>query len=306
MTRSSLRCRLPSSRVCGPVDVSLGQPRVTGQEWRIFALDTGSSVLDRSMLTYGRAFGERVQIPRVIWVLRGPTTVVVDTSVPTHGRAAEFVGESFERANYQLPAHALRAAGVDPKDVEYVLLTHLHWDHAGNCGLFPHARVIVQKAELAYAIAPGRYFGKSFLSPLAGWDQPPYLVPNLECVEGQAPIAPGVDVVPAMGHTPGSQAVLVETALGLVGIAGDAICTYENLRLDVPPGFHVNVDASVETMDRLRVATDVLLPSHDYAVFTDGPITEISAIHAELGSDHPRIRDVTGVADAGTGPIASK
>ena len=65
----------------------------------------------------------------------------------------------------QEPANALRDAGVDPRDVEFVVLTHLHWDHAGNCDLFPDARVLVQRDELRYAIAPGRFFRKSFLAP---------------------------------------------------------------------------------------------------------------------------------------------
>ena len=152
--------------------------------WKIVALDTGSSMLERSMLTYTHGFGEVISVPRVMWLLRGPTTVVVDTSVPRAGSAAEFIGEDFSRTPGQDPANALSAAGVDPHDVEFVVLTHLHWDHAGNCDLFPDATVLVQEAELRYAIAPGRFFRKSFLSPLGGWGVPPYVVPNLDVVRG--------------------------------------------------------------------------------------------------------------------------
>ena len=120
----------------------------------ILALDTGTSELEQSMLTYTVGFGTTVRIPRVMWVIQGPTTVVVDTSVPTRGRSNEFIGEDFSRPA-QEPANALRDAGVDPKDVEPVVLTHLHWDHAGNCDLFPDARVLVQQQELRYAVAPG-------------------------------------------------------------------------------------------------------------------------------------------------------
>ena len=127
--------------------------------WQILALDTGSSMLEQSMLTYTTGFGQLVSVPRVMWVLRGPTTVVVDTSVPRQGSAAEFIGEDFSRSAGQDPANALSAAGVNPADVEFVLLTHLHWDHAGNCGLFADARVLVQKAELRYGMAPGRFPG---------------------------------------------------------------------------------------------------------------------------------------------------
>jgi N-acyl homoserine lactone hydrolase len=251
--------------------------------WQILALDTGSSMLEQSMLTYTRGFGQLVSIPRVMWVLRGPTTVVVDTSVPRAGSSAEFIGEDFSRTRGQDPGNALVAAGVDPRDVEFVLLTHLHWDHAGNCDLFPDATVLVQEAELRYAISPGRFFRRSFLSPLGGWGVPPYVVPNLDVVRGTATIAPGLRVEPVPGHTPGSHAVVVSTADGVFAIGGDAVTTYETVEADIPPGFHTNVDDAVDSVDRLAALADSLLPSHDYAVFTDGPVTQIGPQHAARG-----------------------
>lgn len=247
--------------------------------WTIMALDTGTSTLDGSMLTYTSGVGTLVRIPRVMWVLRGPTTVIVDTSVPTGQRAAEFIGEVMERTADQEPRNALRLAGVDPADVETVILTHLHWDHAGNCDLFPDATVLVQESELRYAISPGRFFRKAFLAPASGWGIPPYLVPNLEAVRGAQDVLPGLRIVPAPGHTPGSQAVVVDTVHGSFCIAGDAISTYRNIDEDLPPGYHVDVDASMDSMDELRRQADHLLPSHDYGVFTDGLVTEIGIAH---------------------------
>lgn len=243
-----------------------------GPRWTIKALDTGSSTVDRSVVTYLAGAGSVVRIPRVMWVLEGPATIVVDTSVPMGGLAHEFVGEQFTRTPDQEPANALRLGGVDPKDVSVVLLTHLHWDHAGNGELFPQARILVQERELRYAVAPGRFFARAFLAPQAGWSIPPYLLPNLEVVRGEAPVLPGVSVVPVPGHTPGSQAVLVDTEAGRFCIAGDAVMSFANLEADCPPGFHVDVDQSMDSMDLLRRRADVILPSHDYGVFADGPV----------------------------------
>jgi N-acyl homoserine lactone hydrolase len=260
-------------------------PPESGATWTITAVDTGTSLLEQSMLTYTQGVGTIARIPRIIWILRGPTTVVIDTSVPTGGQAAEFIGEDFTRDRDQEPANALANAGLDPRDVETVVLTHLHWDHAGNCDLFPESRVVVQQSELRYAIAPGRFFRKSFLSPQSGWGTPPFLVRNIETVAGAVELHPGLRVVPAPGHTPGSQAVLVDTALGTFAIAGDAVSTYANLDADLPPGFHVNVDESMDSMDLLRVAADHVLPSHDYGVLLDGRITEIGRAHADRVPD---------------------
>lgn len=256
-------------------------PPASGATWTITAIDTGTSLLEQSMLTYTQGVGTITRIPRIVWILRGPTTVVVDTSVPTRGQAAEFIGEDFTRDRDQDPANALANAGLDPLDVETVVLTHLHWDHAGNCDLFPESRVVVQQSELRYAIAPGRFFRKSFLSPQSGWGSPPFLVGNIQTVAGAVELHPGVRIVPVPGHTPGSQALLVDTELGTFAIAGDAVSTYANLDADLPPGFHVNVDESMDSMDLLRVAADHVLPSHDYGVLLDGRITEIGRRHVE-------------------------
>ncbi len=255
--------------------------------WTIHAVDTGTSTLDASMLTYTVGAGTIVRIPRVIWVVRGPTTVVVDTSVPPGSRPAEFIGEALDRTPDQEPANALRLAGLDPKDVEYVVLTHLHWDHAGNCDLFPEATVLVQDVELRYAIAPGRFFRKAFLAPTSGWGTPPYLVPNLSTLHGEHDLMPGLRIVRAPGHTPGSQALVVDTEHGSFAIAGDAVSTYENVDRDLPPGYHVDVDASMDSLDALRGAADYLLPSHDYAVFSDGPISEVGPAHGAARQVRP-------------------
>jgi N-acyl homoserine lactone hydrolase len=245
--------------------------------WSIKALDTGTSQVEASVLTYLRRCGEVATIPRVIWVLEGPTTIVVDTSVNPRGNPHEFMGESFERTREQLPENALKAAGVSVKDVEMVILTHLHWDHAGNCDLFPDARVVVQEAELRYAIAPNRFFRRGYLSPESGWTlPPPFVVPNLTTVRGEVELAPGVSVVPTPGHTPGSQAVVVQTKEGPYCITGDAMMTYDNLKWDTPPGYHVDVEASMDSLDLMQRRAPQLLPSHDYSVFKERPVTLIT------------------------------
>ena len=49
------------------------------------------------------------------------------------------------------PADGVRALGIDPAGVDQIILTHLHYDHAGSLGDFPRARFHAQDAEIAYA-----------------------------------------------------------------------------------------------------------------------------------------------------------
>ncbi len=123
--------------------------------WRIMALDTGTSELEQSMLTYTVGFGQRR--PHPARDVAGPGS---HDRGHRHQRADAWPVQRVHRRGLlalrdQEPANALRDAGVDPRDVEFVVLTHLHWDHAGNCDLFPDARVLVQQDELRYAGSPG-------------------------------------------------------------------------------------------------------------------------------------------------------
>ena len=111
---------------------------------------------------------------------------------------------------------SLRALGLGPEDIDVVVNTHLHFDHAGgNTRLvdgkvvptFPRARYVVQMGEWEDATRPhersrASYREENFV-PLAEARQ-------LETVQGEVEVAPGVRVVPVGGHTAYHQMVVVE------------------------------------------------------------------------------------------------
>lgn len=234
--------------------------------WTITALDTGTSVIDKSVLTYLTDPGTKLSIPRVIWYLEGPKRVIVDTSVGDPDQGRRVLGEVTTREPDQEPLAAIEQAGIDRFKVDYVVLTHLHWDHCGNNRLFPNARFLVQYDELRYAFAPSPAFAQGYLSPLIG-ETPPYWGTRFDPIVGEADIAPGLRLVPAPGHSPGLQSLLVQTAAGVWCVASDAIMSYENAEKLIPPGYHWRVDEAVASMQRLLASCDHYLPAHDYAVF---------------------------------------
>jgi glyoxylase-like metal-dependent hydrolase (beta-lactamase superfamily II) len=112
----------------------------------------------------------------------------------------------------------LRALGMDPIDVNQVLLTHLHFDHAGGATMkndagvpwptFPNARYSVQQEEWDDAIADrpelaGAYFKDDFL-PIADQDK-------LNLLQGDSEVIPGIRVMKTGGHTRGHQIVYIES-----------------------------------------------------------------------------------------------
>lgn len=109
----------------------------------------------------------------------------------------------------------LSAAGIEPKDVTHVVLTHLHFDHVGGAAsatsagprpTFPAARYLVHERELAYARAPDRRSRASYLpetwEPLAD-------AGVLDTVAGETEVIPGVRLRDAPGHTDHHQVVTV-------------------------------------------------------------------------------------------------
>jgi glyoxylase-like metal-dependent hydrolase (beta-lactamase superfamily II) len=92
-----------------------------------------------------------------VWAARNELhTVVIDTG---------FGVEAAQRRGRQLlrePGDALRLLGIDCADVKHVIITHLHYDHAGNLQLFPRARFHLQESEMAFAT--GRHMAHAFFA----------------------------------------------------------------------------------------------------------------------------------------------
>ncbi len=118
-----------------------------------------------------------------------------------------------------LPA-SLKALGLGPDDVTDVVVTHLHFDHAGGLTrpardhdatvlvpTFSRARHHVQRAQLAHAFAPTPRDRASYVVTRFG----PVRDAGLFVVhDGPAEVAPGVTVLPVSGHSPGMQIVRVD------------------------------------------------------------------------------------------------
>ena len=155
--------------------------------------------------------------PREMWVgtytclliNTGKSRVLVDTGP---GPAAPSTGRLIQN---------LRGEGIEPGDIDTVIITHAHPDHiggnvdSGGKPNFPNARYVMLKAEwdfwtkepdLAELQAPDFLKG-SLLEFTAS--QLPLIEAKLELVESEAEVAPGVSVIHAPGHTPGQIAVKV-------------------------------------------------------------------------------------------------
>jgi glyoxylase-like metal-dependent hydrolase (beta-lactamase superfamily II) len=132
---------------------------------------------------------------------------------------------------------SLRSAGVSPEQVDVVINTHLHFDHAGgNTRLagdravpaFPNARYIVQRSEIAHALHPTERDRASYL--------PENVIPVTDAgqwqpVEGNTEILPGISVEPIPGHNANIQAVKLSGGGKTIVYIADLIPTRHHLPL---------------------------------------------------------------------------
>jgi glyoxylase-like metal-dependent hydrolase (beta-lactamase superfamily II) len=112
------------------------------------------------------------------------------------------------------PADALRAVGEDPTSIDFVIVSHLHYDHAGGLvdasgrPIFPRARYVVQRHEVEAARGD-----ELRLTGLMETEQLELVraAGQLAEVHGEVEVVSGVTVIRTGGHTRGSQAVLIGT-----------------------------------------------------------------------------------------------
>lgn len=152
--------------------------------------------------------------------------------------------------------------------IDTIILTHLHWDHAYGVFEVPNAQIIVQKKELLYAIDP--FPCDRVIYELNLKFQIPYFLKffnRIMMIDGDYQILEGLSVIQLPGHSPGSQGVIVETAVGKIVIAGDLINLFQNWEENLPCGIITSKKDWYNSLNKLKKINAVVLPSHDYAVF---------------------------------------
>lgn len=276
---------------------------------RIHALDAGLQRLDG-----GAMFGV---VPKPLWERRIPADernriplglrcllveapnalVLVDTGIGNK-EDAKFT-EIYGVENRGEPTRledAIRAAGHAPEDVDIVLSTHLHFDHAGGNTLlrddgevvpaFPGARYVVQRREFEFAHSRNERIRASYL--------PPNIDPVAEAglqdfVEGEAEITEGVSVLPTPGHTPHHQSVLVRDGDAVACFLADVCPTTAHLPLPWIMGYDLE---PLVTLESKRGLWQRALEEDWLLVFEHDP--EVAWGRLDPDADRTRLRDPAG------------
>ena len=189
--------------------------------------------------------------------------------------------------------HHLSRLGIRPEEVDAVVTTHLHWDHAGGLTrrneqgevelTFKNARHFIQRSEWDFAVAPDVRSKASYITddftPLADGND------LVEFLDGDAEVLPGVHLRHVGGHTPGSQVLIIRSGELACAVTGDLVCQTPHLR--VPWNMAADLDPlrvlqqKAQLFDEAETHRWLLVLSHE----TDEP-----AGYLEGGSWRPEPR----------------
>lgn len=231
----------------------------------MYILDGGSFNYDIGMMQWGTDLGtlKRIIVPYFAFETE-EGWVLFDTGwSPINAPILENMGLEPLISEDNLVVAQLQKIGLAPKDVTKIIISHLHVDHGGGIPSFPHAEIIVQKDEFAYARYPNAFQARIYNRKL-------FEIPDLKwnLLAGDMEIMPGMAVVLANGHTPGLQALVVELPeSGYFILAADSIYLKDNIEQGHPPGNVWNTVMAEYSVKRLKTLAAILggrlLPGHD-------------------------------------------
>ena len=242
---------------------------------KMYAFSSGTLTCDKSAITFGRDVGKSFTVPVPYYLIQHPkgnvlfdlgNSIEVARDADKHwGLVTTVYVPKMTEDDYVI--NNLKKVGVKPEDIKYVILSHLHLDHAGAVGEFPNAKYIVQKEELRWAYAAdfyqkAAYIRADFDKPVTWWqlnghdDDPFDLFGDGKLIIWYTP-----------GHTPGGQALVVKLNEGTFVLTGDSVYTTEILYEPVLPGLGWDQEIVVRSIQKMRMAEELwgykIITGHD-------------------------------------------
>ena len=259
---------------------------------RVRALDAGTLRLDG-----GAMFGV---VPKPLWSRRIPPddrnriplamrpllvesddrVVIVDAGLGNRGDDKFLDIYGVDNAGHPTRLEdSLRQVGVEPEQVDFVICTHLHFDHAGGCTTlgedgqirpsFTKARYVIRSGEWEFAHRRNERIQASYLSE--GFD-PLQEAGAVDFIDEDTEVVPGVSVVRTPGHTPHHQSVVVRAGEHTVFYPADLAPTSAHLPLPWIMGYDVEPLLTLESkrqwLSRAAAEGWHVVLAHDPAVIT--------------------------------------
>jgi glyoxylase-like metal-dependent hydrolase (beta-lactamase superfamily II) len=231
---------------------------------RIEALVVGEWTFDKSTMVQLSPVGTEYDAPVTCYVIDHPAgTVLFDTGLSPelvsdpagYGTGAAHMTELLDALDFEGGAPALLDdRGYAVSEIDTVVVSHLHMDHAGTLSQFSDAEIVVREPELQYAFWPTAQAQRLFyldgdIVPLRGEE---YTVTTPATTEYDVFGDGSVVAIETPGHAPGHQSLRVQLPDQVVYLGADIANHQEGLAAELGPAFTWSLDEAVESMRTIR------------------------------------------------------
>lgn len=220
---------------------------------------------------------EKEPLPVLTFLLEGNGyRILVDTGMCWTERANKY----HHPGSWQAPGEAifeqLEKINIPCDSIDYVIFTHMHWDHTFYLDHFTKATFIAHEREYAFALDPIPLYYKSYEHPFLGITRP-FEGIKIDTIQGETEIVEGVRCFESFGHSPGHMSVEVDTLNGRYICGGDSAFRLRNFEPIPEIGYTVTPPARfadiLETWKSLEItkeraeSIDHILLSHETSLY---------------------------------------
>jgi glyoxylase-like metal-dependent hydrolase (beta-lactamase superfamily II) len=219
------------------------------QDTKMYVFSSGALTIGKGILQNLAPVDPPIQIPVGFYVIKHPKgNIIFDTG--NNDKLIQDPNYWPEGLRGLKPAMTpdvavdaqLKKIGLTPNDIKYVVLSHMHLDHAGNVSKFPNSTIVVQKSEVENAFWPEPGTGGPYvISDFMNLRAPNSNYPNSQKMiqlDGDLDLFGDGSVIVRrwVAHTPGSQMMTVKLKnTGTAILTGDNVYFRENVEKNLPP-----------------------------------------------------------------------
>lgn len=229
--------------------------------YKVTALKSATLAVDKAAMTYMSGFGTKINLPVWVAAIEGNgIKALVDTGIRDHDKWDRELGPCWREEDESIE-NALAEMGWKLGDIDLVINSHLHYDHAENNTLFKNARFVVSRVEWEYAKNPIPSQVKLYDFE---WTDESINHMNYQLISvDDFDLLPGIRLIQTPGHSKGHQSVLINTDEGLLCVAGDAACLPESFARPTPPGGATSIEEGFASLERIRESANLVFMNHD-------------------------------------------